>query len=75
MPVDVEVSDVPVQLLADVICQPAHGQDIAAAIERNAIAKAQPLPGQDLLCDWPKEGSSVWKECRGLAEIDSRLME
>ena len=43
VPVHVEVGDVPVHPLAHRVRHPPNGQDVAAAIQRDAIVEAQPL--------------------------------
>ncbi len=46
--IDVEVGHVAVHPLAHVVGQPAHGQHVVRAIEREAVVGAEPLLGQDL---------------------------
>ena len=49
VPVHIEVRDVAVQRFAHPVGQPAHRENILAAIERQPIFKAQALPGEDFL--------------------------
>ncbi len=51
MTIYVEVSNVPMQLLAHKIGKPTNRQNVAAAIERQPIIEGQPLSGQNLLSD------------------------
>ncbi len=51
VPVDVEVGDVAVHPLAHCVRHPSDGQNVAAAIERDAVLEAQPLARRDLLGD------------------------
>ena len=45
VPVDVEVADVAVALLANVIGEPAEREQVGRAIERDAVVEAEPLAG------------------------------
>ena len=47
VPVHVEVGDVAVHPLAHRVGHPAHGQDVARAIQRHAVVEAQPLARLD----------------------------
>ena len=49
--VDVEVRDVAMHRFAHPVGQPADGENIRAAVKRQAIVKAQALPGKNLLCN------------------------
>ena len=51
VPVDVEVADVAVALLADVVGEPADGQQVGRAIEGDAVVEVEPLAGQHLVGD------------------------
>src|ERR1700758_352789 len=51
VPVDVEVADVAVALFADVVRQPAKGQQIGRAVKRDAVFEAEPFAGQNLGSD------------------------
>ena len=46
--IDVEVADVAVALLANVVGEPAEGQQVGRAVEREAVVGSQALAGQDL---------------------------
>src|SRR5579859_958637 len=46
--IDVEVRHVAVQALAHLVRQPAQGQDIRRAVERDGIVKVEPLTRKDL---------------------------
>src|SRR5258708_10283462 len=50
--VDVVIGDVPVALLADVVCEPADGQQIRRAIQHDAVVHRQPLTIENLIGDW-----------------------
>ena len=49
--IDVEVADVAVALLANVVGEPAEGQQVGRAVEREAVVGVQALAGQDFLGD------------------------
>src|SRR5208282_2616499 len=54
VPVDVEVADVAVALLADVVREPADCEQIVRLEEREAVFGAQALAGENLVRDWLK---------------------
>ena len=54
VPVDVEVADVAVPLLAHVVGQPAQRQQVRRAIQRQAVVEVQALAGQHLIGDRPQ---------------------
>jgi len=58
MPVDVEVADIAMALLANAIGHPATAAG-PAAIQGQAIIGAQPLASQNLLNDGSRRGSSI----------------
>ncbi len=49
--IDVEVADVAVALLANVVREPAEGEQVGRAVERQAVGGVQALAGQDLRGD------------------------
>jgi hypothetical protein len=49
--IDVEVRLVPVEALADVIGEPADGEDVAGAVERKGVSGIEALAGEDLVMD------------------------
>ncbi len=49
--VDVEIGLVAVKTLAHVIGQPAHGENVAGAVEGEGIGGVEALAGQDLFVD------------------------
>ena len=51
MPVDVEVADVPVALLAHVVREPADGQQVVRLEKREAVFGRQALARQHFLRD------------------------
>src|SRR5690349_21443440 len=51
VPVDVEVSHIPVHSLAHMIGQPAQSKDVRRAVKRNGIIKGEALAREDLLSD------------------------
>jgi hypothetical protein len=67
VPVDVEVGDVAVHALAHVIGQPADRQNVAGAVERNAVVEAEALPRVHPGAIGRSAASSVWKPCRARA--------
>src|SRR5581483_3393288 len=50
MAIDVEVSLVPVQALANVIRKPADSQNVSSAIKSQSIFLSKALAGKDFLC-------------------------
>ena len=57
--IDVEVGHIAVQPLAHQVRQPAHRQNVAAAVERHAIVEAEPLAALHLL----RNGQKSWIVC------------
>ena len=51
MPIDVEVSLVPMHPFPNPVSQPPHGKDVAGAIENQRIALVQAFTRQDFLFD------------------------
>src|SRR6266446_812219 len=49
VPVDVEIGDVAVFFLADVICEPANGQEVRRAVQRDAVVKGKPFARENFL--------------------------
>src|SRR5579875_2247962 len=51
VPVDVEIADIAVELFADVIRQPADGQQIVRGVERQAVFGGQAFASKNFLRD------------------------
>ena len=49
VPVDIEISPVAVHALAHRVRHPAHGENVARAVESKGIVGIEPLAGQDFL--------------------------
>src|SRR4029077_1767783 len=47
VPVDVEVADVAVALFADVVREPAQGEQIGRAVKGDAVFEAEPFAGEN----------------------------
>src|SRR5271168_1657928 len=70
MPVDVEIRFVAVHALAHMVGHPAHGENIAGAVECKGICRVETITGQDFGLDRLKarvvrlesvRGKSVWR--------------
>ena len=48
MAIDVEVSDVAVEALADEVGQPADGKDVGGTVEDQTVGEVEALTGEDL---------------------------
>ena len=72
VPVYVEVGNISMQLLAHVIREPADGQNVATAIESNAVVKAETLTGQHLLGDRTQSCDHLSERSAGAAGSTSR---
>ena len=59
MAIDVEVGDVAVHALADVVGQPADGENVAGAVERERVVGGEALAGQTLAWIGWRRASSV----------------
>ena len=51
VPVDVEIGDVAVALLANVVGQPANGQQIGRAVQQDAVVNAKAFTGEHFARD------------------------
>jgi len=56
MAVDVEIRFVPMHPFADIICHPAHGQNVARPVERKRVSLVQPGTGKNLVMNRPEPG-------------------
>ena len=57
VPVDVEITDVPVPFLPDPIGQSPHGMQVRSPIESDSLLEGQSLPGEHLVADPCKLGT------------------
>ena len=62
MPIDVEVSLVPMHPLPNPVSQPTHRQNVARPIKRKRVALVQALAGEDLILD-REQARVVGLEC------------
>ncbi len=56
VPVDIEICHVSVQAFANMVGQPANGQDVSRAVERYRLIKTEPLAGKYLCGDGLQAG-------------------
>src|ERR1700733_3288024 len=56
VPVDVVVADIAVTLLADVIREPADGQEIVRFEKPQAFLSVEALAGENFISNWPEAG-------------------
>src|SRR3984885_7204135 len=56
VPVDIVVADVTVTLLADVIREPADGQEIVRFEKPQAFLSVEALAGENFIGNWPEAG-------------------
>lgn len=54
MPVDVEVSHVPMHPLPHPIRQPPHGKNVAGRVKRERVSVVQAVAGEDFVLDGMK---------------------